>query len=152
MPVDGNSPASVSRSSVQLPRLSRDSRMDGNLPSEPPTAGLVFHSRDRNSPEPHVKTLNAQKIYIGGLPEIARLDDLHDCFSQLGTILNVELKTGYGFVVSSSTLTRPQHIQRTLSFTAASTSHNPVFLGLPVCIFRQSKPVGLLASSISSLL
>ncbi|KAG6332808.1 hypothetical protein ID866_6280 [Astraeus odoratus] len=38
------------------------------------------------------------KVYIGGLPEHTRQDDLRNCFGKLGKIVNIELKTGYGFV------------------------------------------------------
>ncbi|KAF9650721.1 hypothetical protein BDM02DRAFT_3064739, partial [Thelephora ganbajun] len=37
-------------------------------------------------------------VYIGGLPEHTRKEDLESCFGKIGTILNVELKLGYGFV------------------------------------------------------
>lgn len=46
--------------------------------------------------------LNPQKIYIGGLPEHTRVEDLQDCFSQLGNVLSIELKAGFGFVVRSA--------------------------------------------------
>ncbi|KAH9809970.1 hypothetical protein DFH28DRAFT_514641 [Melampsora americana] len=54
--------------------------------------------RELRSSHSHSKIINPQKIYIGGLPEITRSEDLQDCFSQLGKILTIELKTGYGFV------------------------------------------------------
>ncbi|KAI9611949.1 hypothetical protein H4Q26_008039 [Puccinia striiformis f. sp. tritici PST-130] len=50
---------------------------------------------------PNVPVPNPSKIYIGGLPELTRPEDLEDCFSQLGRIKNIELKTGYGFVLTS---------------------------------------------------
>lgn len=54
---------------------------------------------ERNIPSHHPSVVpNASKIYIGGLPELTRPDDLDDCFSQLGRIKNIELKAGYGFV------------------------------------------------------
>ena len=58
------------------------------------------------------------KVYIGGLPENTRQEDLQNCFGKLGKIVNIELKyvaslrfavatchsrylrVGYGFVVS----------------------------------------------------
>lgn len=43
-----------------------------------------------------------RKIYIGGLPDSTRYEDLEDCFGQLGEVINIELKKGYGFVVSLS--------------------------------------------------
>ena len=55
------------------------------------------------------------KVYIGGLPEHTRQEDLQSCFGKIGSIVNIELKyvvpfayichrlisyrVGYGFVV-----------------------------------------------------
>ncbi|KAI1797545.1 hypothetical protein LXA43DRAFT_877493 [Ganoderma leucocontextum] len=41
-------------------------------------------------------TLN--KVYIGGLPEHTRKEDLESCFGKIGSVVNIELKVGYGFV------------------------------------------------------
>ncbi|KAI0063186.1 hypothetical protein BV25DRAFT_1990967 [Artomyces pyxidatus] len=38
------------------------------------------------------------KVYIGGLPENTRQEDLQSCFGKIGNIINIELKVGYGFV------------------------------------------------------
>ncbi|EGO02822.1 hypothetical protein SERLA73DRAFT_70307 [Serpula lacrymans var. lacrymans S7.3] len=38
------------------------------------------------------------KVYVGGLPEHTRQEDLRSCFGKIGSIVNVELKVGYGFV------------------------------------------------------
>ncbi|KAF5375190.1 hypothetical protein D9758_000022 [Tetrapyrgos nigripes] len=38
------------------------------------------------------------KVYIGGLPENTRPEDLRNCFSKIGNIVAIELKVGYGFV------------------------------------------------------
>ncbi|KAG0140983.1 hypothetical protein CROQUDRAFT_110764 [Cronartium quercuum f. sp. fusiforme G11] len=96
MPAETHSPT---RSSAQLNRLTRELRMDGgNLPSEPPTAGFAPSGHDLNSLDTHGKVLNAQKIYIGGLPDNVRPEDLRDCFSQMGAVRLIELKAGYGFV------------------------------------------------------
>ncbi|KAI0724199.1 hypothetical protein C8T65DRAFT_691343 [Cerioporus squamosus] len=38
------------------------------------------------------------KVYIGGLPEHTRKEDLESCFGKIGNIVNIELKVGYGFV------------------------------------------------------
>ncbi|KAH9177041.1 hypothetical protein EDB89DRAFT_2112476 [Lactarius sanguifluus] len=38
------------------------------------------------------------KVYIGGLPENTRQEDLQSCFGKIGDIVNIELKVGYGFV------------------------------------------------------
>lgn len=64
--------------------------------------------------------LQPNKVYIGGLPEQTRQEDLQACFGKIGTIVSIELKyvlsthfnlwqmlinlvmrrLGYGFVVS----------------------------------------------------
>ncbi|TFK76747.1 hypothetical protein BDN72DRAFT_829902 [Pluteus cervinus] len=44
------------------------------------------------------KQVKPNKVYIGGLPEHTRYEDLQRCFSQFGTITTIELKTGFGFV------------------------------------------------------
>lgn len=60
--------------------------------------------------------MQPNKVYIGGLPENTRQEDLQSCFGKLGNIVNIELKyvrisfllfclthincrVGYGFVV-----------------------------------------------------
>ena len=42
------------------------------------------------------------KVFIAGLPDDTLVTDLEDCFSQIGPIVGVELKKGFGFVVSYS--------------------------------------------------
>ena len=41
---------------------------------------------------PPVLLLQPNKVYIGGLPEHTRKEDLESCFGKIGAILNVELK------------------------------------------------------------
>jgi hypothetical protein len=36
--------------------------------------------------------LQPNKVYIGGLPENTRQEDLQSCFGKIGTIANIELK------------------------------------------------------------
>ena len=61
--------------------------------------------------------MQPNKVYIGGLPEHTRKEDLESCFGKIGNIINIELKyvpspchkveivlivhtrVGYGFVV-----------------------------------------------------
>lgn len=59
--------------------------------------------------------MQPNKVYIGGLPEHTRQEDLQSCFGKIGNIVNIELKyvfaydfffinlhanrVGYGFVV-----------------------------------------------------
>jgi RNA recognition motif-containing protein len=45
--------------------------------------------------------LQPNKVYIGGLPENTRQEDLQSCFGKIGEIVNIELKVGYGFVVGT---------------------------------------------------
>lgn len=40
------------------------------------------------------------KIYIGNVPERAIPEDYKDFFAKCGTIVNIEAKNGFGFVVS----------------------------------------------------
>ncbi|PCH33299.1 hypothetical protein WOLCODRAFT_135044 [Wolfiporia cocos MD-104 SS10] len=44
------------------------------------------------------KQIKPNKVYIGGLPEHTRKEDLESCFGKIGNIVNIELKVGYGFV------------------------------------------------------
>jgi len=44
------------------------------------------------------KQVKPNKVYIGGLPENTRQEDLQSCFGKIGEIVNIELKVGYGFV------------------------------------------------------
>ncbi|KAI5123703.1 hypothetical protein M0805_000299 [Coniferiporia weirii] len=44
------------------------------------------------------KQVKPNKVYIGGLPEHTRQEDLQSCFGKIGNIVNIELKLGYGFV------------------------------------------------------
>ncbi|KAF8167831.1 hypothetical protein B0H34DRAFT_683224 [Crassisporium funariophilum] len=44
------------------------------------------------------KQVKPNKVYIGGLPEHTRQEDLQSCFGKIGSIVNIELKVGYGFV------------------------------------------------------
>jgi RNA recognition motif-containing protein len=42
------------------------------------------------------------KIYVGNLPERARPEEIKECFSKFGNVVNMELKGNYGFIVSVS--------------------------------------------------
>ncbi|KIJ68812.1 hypothetical protein HYDPIDRAFT_173456 [Hydnomerulius pinastri MD-312] len=44
------------------------------------------------------RQVKPNKVYVGGLPEHTRQEDLQNCFGKIGTIVNIELKVGYGFV------------------------------------------------------
>ena len=45
-------------------------------------------------PSPAAAPLGLQpnKVYIGGLPEHTRKEDLESCFGKIGNIVNIELK------------------------------------------------------------
>ncbi|KAF8319354.1 hypothetical protein DL93DRAFT_2094811 [Clavulina sp. PMI_390] len=93
--------------------ISGGANAHGHHVSEPMDVEL---SRERASSHPHdvqpptapanangksgarEKQIKANKIYIGGLPESARQEDLQACFGKIGRIVNIELKLGYGFV------------------------------------------------------
>ncbi|KAF4623276.1 hypothetical protein D9613_002048 [Agrocybe pediades] len=45
-----------------------------------------------------LSAVQPNKVYIGGLPEHTRQEDLQSCFGKIGNIVNIELKVGYGFV------------------------------------------------------
>ncbi|KAI6010179.1 hypothetical protein EDC04DRAFT_2906150 [Pisolithus marmoratus] len=67
------------------------------------TTGLVyFASHDSSSVflvlNSCLRLAQPNKVYIGGLPENTRPEDLRNGFGKLGNIINIELKTGYGFV------------------------------------------------------
>lgn len=40
----------------------------------------------------HSLALQPNKVYIGGLPEHTRKEDLENCFKKIGKIVNIELK------------------------------------------------------------
>ncbi|KAI0662463.1 hypothetical protein C8Q70DRAFT_1051102 [Cubamyces menziesii] len=51
-----------------------------------------------DAPQRGEKLIKPNKVYIGGLPEHTRKEDLESCFGKIGNIVNIELKVGYGFV------------------------------------------------------
>lgn len=62
---------------------------------------------DMSSRPPHREThrrgggpAESFKIFIAGLPTHTEEADLTDCFGQIGNVVGVDLKKGYGFVVS----------------------------------------------------
>ncbi|KAF8634415.1 hypothetical protein AX15_000866 [Amanita polypyramis BW_CC] len=62
--------------------------------------GTVEVSVSSNKADPYrgEKQVKPNKVYIGGLPEHTRQEDLQNCFGKIGKIVNIELKVGYGFV------------------------------------------------------
>ncbi|KZT65554.1 hypothetical protein DAEQUDRAFT_731244 [Daedalea quercina L-15889] len=68
-------------------------------PSAPPADGAEATSRNQTpSDNRGEKQIKPNKVYIGGLPEHTRKEDLESCFGKIGNIVNIELKLGYGFV------------------------------------------------------
>ena len=65
---------------------------------------------------PPVLSLQPNKVYIGGLPEHTRKEDLESCFGKIGAILNVELK----YVCRAHFL--PVANSRTIDLVTASSS------------------------------
>ncbi|EJD04271.1 RNA-binding domain-containing protein [Fomitiporia mediterranea MF3/22] len=65
----------------------------GDYRSEPPSAG-----GPKSASSYREKQIKPNKVYIGGLPEHTRREDLQSCFGKIGEIVNIELKLGYGFV------------------------------------------------------
>ena len=57
-------------------------------------AALLFHvySFQRSGLGVHFCALQPNKVYIGGLPENTRQEDLQSCFGKIGSIVNIELK------------------------------------------------------------
>ncbi|KAJ7225906.1 hypothetical protein GGX14DRAFT_422909 [Mycena pura] len=53
------------------------------------SVGTVSGNKGDNYREKQVKP---NKVYIGGLPEHTRPEDLQNCFGQIGSIVNIELK------------------------------------------------------------
>ncbi|CEL52291.1 RNA-binding protein lark OS=Drosophila melanogaster GN=lark PE=1 SV=1 [Rhizoctonia solani AG-1 IB] len=66
---------------------------DDNPPAPSSDSGNDSHSQKRGD-----KQIKPNKVYIGGLPEQTRQEDLQACFGKIGTIVSIELKLGYGFV------------------------------------------------------
>ncbi|KAG8751527.1 hypothetical protein FRC12_012413 [Ceratobasidium sp. 428] len=56
------------------------------------------HSANENGTQRGEKQIKPNKVYIGGLPEQTRQEDLQACFGKIGMIVSIELKLGYGFV------------------------------------------------------
>ncbi|CAG8506122.1 14305_t:CDS:2 [Acaulospora morrowiae] len=60
------------------------------------------------------------KIYIGNLPDRARSEDIKNCFSKYGTVVNMELKGNYGFI---------EYEERRMCDEAISHLHGTEFQG-----------------------
>jgi hypothetical protein len=56
--------------------------------------------RDDRPPSFNINNPQGRKIFIAQLPEDTTEEDLNLCFGSVGTVTSVELKRGFGFVVS----------------------------------------------------
>ncbi|KZP00734.1 RNA-binding domain-containing protein [Calocera viscosa TUFC12733] len=72
----------------QVPIDDSDTARDGDSPTK---GGFGGRWKGQREAKPN-------KVYIGGLPETTRQEDLQNCFGKLGNVTNIELKLGYGFV------------------------------------------------------
>ncbi|KAG9045558.1 hypothetical protein FS837_006102 [Tulasnella sp. UAMH 9824] len=63
-----------------------------------PFDGALKFDPSTNAYRPKMIKVDLNKIYVGNLPVNTREDDLEGCFGEMGRILGVELKVGYGFV------------------------------------------------------
>ncbi|GJJ09556.1 hypothetical protein Clacol_003779 [Clathrus columnatus] len=72
------------------------------------TSGSLQQSKSTGGPEIGVpgaksgpiyreKQVKPNKVYVGGLPEHTRQEDLQSCFGKIGRIVSIELKMGFGF-------------------------------------------------------
>ncbi|QRW00319.1 RNA recognition motif protein [Ceratobasidium sp. AG-Ba] len=78
--------------SDKIPTMSSEPNPTNVPPSDHSVNGDGPHRGDKQ-----IKVL-PNKVYIGGLPEQTRREDLQACFGKIGTIVSIELKLGYGFV------------------------------------------------------
>ncbi|KAG8748062.1 hypothetical protein FRC10_009815 [Ceratobasidium sp. 414] len=77
--------------------LNGDSGPPQHSDDNPPPPGSE-HSISESALQRGEKQIKPNKVYIGGLPEQTRQEDLQACFGKIGTIVSIELKLGYGFV------------------------------------------------------
>ncbi|ESK98182.1 rna-binding region rnp-1 domain-containing protein [Moniliophthora roreri MCA 2997] len=88
----GLPPPPTTANSESSPEFARGSSVGApaNLPPGP--------KGDPEHPIYREKQIKPNKVYIGGLPEHTRREDLQNCFGKIGNIVAIELKLGYGFV------------------------------------------------------
>ncbi|KAF8557390.1 hypothetical protein OG21DRAFT_1494772 [Imleria badia] len=75
---------------VQLDDAGQAAEMATGKAFEETHGAKTESSRDRQ--------VKPNKVYIGGLPDHTRPEDLQNCFGKIGNIVTIELKLGYGFV------------------------------------------------------
>ncbi|KAF8912931.1 hypothetical protein CPB84DRAFT_1759915 [Gymnopilus junonius] len=81
-----------SNTGPSLPVDDRSTAQDPENPEYPRGSSVSENETFRE------KQVKPNKVYIGGLPEHTRHEDLQNCFGKIGNIINIELKVGYGFV------------------------------------------------------
>ncbi|KAI0803023.1 hypothetical protein BC629DRAFT_1591122 [Irpex lacteus] len=104
-------PRPATEPAVQPVVIKTDPSRNGSAAPEPSSASV--NQSDTGRGEKQIKvlveshrvsdalrplSLFPNKVYIGGLPEHTRKEDLEGCFGKIGNIVNIELKIGYGFV------------------------------------------------------
>lgn len=87
--------------------------------------------------DPNVDYSAGKKIFIAGLPDDTRIDDLEDCFGRIGKVIHVELKRTFGFVVRfassiPSTLVLPVELQFSLNLTNLTPHRNSILPTRPM--------------------
>ncbi|KAF8490719.1 hypothetical protein JB92DRAFT_3128731 [Gautieria morchelliformis] len=66
------------------------------------------------------KQIKPNKVYVGGLPEHTREEDLQSCFGKIGQIASIELKLGFGFV---------EFVDRDAAQESVAKYHEGYFMG-----------------------
>ncbi|KAF8592023.1 hypothetical protein K439DRAFT_1656454 [Ramaria rubella] len=66
------------------------------------------------------KQIKPNKVYVGGLPEHTRQEDLQSCFGKIGRIASIELKLGFGFV---------EFVDRDAAEESVAKYHEGYFMG-----------------------
>ncbi|KDQ20390.1 hypothetical protein BOTBODRAFT_305928 [Botryobasidium botryosum FD-172 SS1] len=92
-----NAPAHRDGAEDQRPR-DQPERHGGSSPPRSTHSGGGHIIGQKPSTIYREKQIKPNKVYIGGLPEHTRQEDLQTCFGKIGPIASIELKLGYGFV------------------------------------------------------
>ncbi|KAF9229744.1 hypothetical protein BS17DRAFT_37304 [Gyrodon lividus] len=84
----------------ELENATGDTHLD-NLGTSGQAPEVIKANEDTSNNNPEFgreKQVKPNKVYVGGLPDHTRQEDLQNCFGKIGSIVNIELKVGYGFV------------------------------------------------------
>jgi RNA recognition motif-containing protein len=99
------------------------------------SAGVVSPSSGKNDMSYREKQVKPNKVYVGGLPEHTRQEDLQSCFGKIGNIVNIELK----FVFLRLWI----HRDPTATFTESDTASSYVRSALDVDLARSDGSAGV---------